>query len=148
MHCLLREINCREVAEYWGRIENKNFMYHRLKGPALHIANIRGEVIQSWYVNGIEYEKREDFLDLIFNDKKQSHPQIIWNNGTKEWHKRISFCDCRPLNRLDDSPAVEYSNGDKEWWVDGKRHRENGPAVIIGNKQYWFENGEFQKCII
>ena len=47
-----------------------------------------------------------------------------------------------------DLPAIEYANGDKEWWFYGKRHRDNGPAVIIGDKQYWFKYGEFIKCIL
>jgi len=28
----------------------------------------------------------------------------------------------------EDGPAEEYSNGYKAWWLNGKRHREDGPA--------------------
>ena len=48
----------------------------------------------------------------------------------------------------EDGPAVIYSNGDFEYWLCGKRHRQDGPAVIVGDKQYFFEFGEFQKCIV
>ena len=36
-----------------------------------------------------------------------------------------------------------YDNGDKEWYLDGKRHREDGPAIewADGNK-WWYLNGE------
>jgi len=29
----------------------------------------------------------------------------------------------------EDCPAIELANGDKEWYVNGKKHRENGPAL-------------------
>jgi len=59
-------------------------------------------------------------------------------NGTKEWY----YWDM--LHRDEDLPAVEYSNGDKEWWYHGKRHRQNGPAAIIGGKEYWYKYGDFE----
>ena len=72
-----------------------------------------------------------------FND----HPSIIYFNGTEEWHESgLLHRHCRP--------AIIYSNGDCEWWHHGKRHRTDGPAVIISNKQYWFIEGEFIKCIV
>ena len=46
------------------------------------------------------------------------------------------------LHRDDDLPAIESDEVDNEWWVDGKRHRENLPAVFYadGGREY-FENG-------
>jgi hypothetical protein len=46
----------------------------------------------------------------------------------------------------EDGPAIECSNGDKEWWVNGKRHREDGPAVEYsdGYKSWWL-NGELHR---
>lgn len=43
----------------------------------------------------------------------------------------------------EDGPAVEYANGDKSWWLNGKRHREDGPAVehADGDKR-WHIDGE------
>jgi hypothetical protein len=42
----------------------------------------------------------------------------------------------------EDGPAVEYSGG-KDWWLNGKRHREDGPAVEYSNggKDWWL-NGK------
>ncbi len=41
----------------------------------------------------------------------------------------------------EDGPAIEYANGYKEWWVNDKRHRTDGPAVEWGNKAWWV-NGQ------
>jgi hypothetical protein len=43
----------------------------------------------------------------------------------------------------EDGPAVEYSNGDKVYYINGKRHREDGPAVEFsdGDKEYYI-NGK------
>ena len=67
-------------------------------------------------------------------------PAIEYANGTKEWRFNGN------LHRDNDLPAIEYANGDKEWWCLGKRHRNKGPAVIIGNKKYWYKKGQFIKC--
>ena len=42
----------------------------------------------------------------------------------------------------EDGPAVEYVDGYKSWYLNGKFHREDGPAVEYenGDKQ-WFLNG-------
>jgi hypothetical protein len=77
------------------------------------------------------------------NNHKYFHsfeePSIIYPNGTKEWYVEDK------LHRSKDLPAVVYPNGDKEWWHFGKRHNKNSPAVIYGNKKYWFCNGDFLK---
>ena len=48
----------------------------------------------------------------------------------------------------EDGPAVELKNGTMEWWIDGQRHRDDGPACIYkdpdeGDFFYeWFRNDE------
>ena len=39
----------------------------------------------------------------------------------------------------EDGPAVEYANGDKEYYINGERHRVNGPAIEYanGDKEYF-----------
>jgi hypothetical protein len=86
-------------------------------------AHIISDGTQFWYKNGIEYTFSK------------------YENGTKEWRDNYGI-----LHNYH-GPAIIYSNGDVEYWVRGKRHRINGPAVIIGKKQYFFEFGEFKKCI-
>lgn len=39
-------------------------------------------------------------------------------------------------------PAIENANGDKGWFLNGLKHRENGPAVEYADgKRKWFLNG-------
>ena len=59
-----------------------------------------------------------------------------YSNGTKEWYLNGKW-------HREDGPAVEYANGDKSWYLNGKCHREDGPAVEYadGTKQWWL-NGE------
>ena len=38
-----------------------------------------------------------------------------------------------------DGPAVEWPNGMKEWWLNGEIHRTDGPAIedSDGTKEWW-----------
>ena len=57
-------------------------------------------------------------------------------NGHKEWLLNGK------LHR-EDGPAVECANGDKEWWLNDKRHREDGPAIEYSSgTKVWFLNGK------
>ena len=42
----------------------------------------------------------------------------------------------------EDGPAIEYANGDKFWYINGQRHREDGPAIEYaeGNKRWYINN--------
>ena len=131
-----------KVIEDWGRFTSKyNFERHRLKAPA--VKEIDGyNIFFTWYFDGMPYTEHKDYWEAIerTGEIKGDFPKIIWKNGAKEW--RGSFLGV--LHRFFE-PAVIYPNGDKEWWYNGMRHRVGGPAVIIGNKQYWFNRGEFIK---
>ena len=39
---------------------------------------------------------------------------------------------------------VSISNGDKAWWLNGKLHREDGPAreYVNGHKEWWLNSKE------
>ena len=42
----------------------------------------------------------------------------------------------------EDGPAIEWTNGRKEWWINGERHREDGPAIVRTNgPNRWYMNG-------
>ena len=60
----------------------------------------------------------------------------VYTNGDKLWYLN-GKC------HREDGPAVEWANGDKSWWLKGKRHREDGPAVewADGDK-LWYLNGK------
>ena len=62
-----------------------------------------------------------------------SSPIRVWKNNKGQYH------------RVDGS-AVEIGgeNGRQEWWLNGKRHRTDGPAVVYNNtsnvsvkQEYW-----------
>ena len=60
----------------------------------------------------------------------------VYDDGTKWW-----YLDGK--RHRTDGPAIEYSDGTKWWYLDGKRHRTDGPAVEYrdGAKE-WYLNGE------
>ena len=61
---------------------------------------------------------------------------IVCNNGDREWY-------LNGKRHREDGPAIEYANGDREWYLNGKHHREDGPAVEWGDGyRLWFLNGE------
>jgi len=60
----------------------------------------------------------------------------VLDNGDKFW-----FLNGK-LHR-EDGPAVEYSDGSKKWYLNGKLHREDGPAIESSDgDKCWFLNGE------
>ena len=60
----------------------------------------------------------------------------VYDNGSKEW------CLNGKLHR-EDGPAVEHTNGTKCWYLNGQRHREDGPAIEwAGGTKHWYLNGE------
>jgi hypothetical protein len=59
----------------------------------------------------------------------------LYSNGSKAWYLNGK------LHR-EDGPAVEYANGTKFWHLNGKRHREDGPAVEWANgTKFWYLGG-------
>jgi hypothetical protein len=53
--------------------------------------------------------------------------------------KLIIESDKMPVNF---TGIVEYSDGDKEWYLNGERHREDGPACEDRDgSKYWYLNG-------
>ena len=59
---------------------------------------------------------------------------IIRTDGTQTWY-------VNGQRHRTDGPAVVNADGDQEWWVNGQRHRLTGPAVIWTNgKKSWFIN--------
>ena len=57
-------------------------------------------------------------------------------NGVKQWR-------LNGKRHREDGPAVEWANGSKQWYLHGKAHREDGPAYesIDGYKE-WSLNGK------
>ena len=60
----------------------------------------------------------------------------VYPNGDKSWYLNGK------LHR-EDGPAIEGADGDKYWWLNGKLHREDGPAIEGANgDKYWWLNGK------
>jgi hypothetical protein len=63
----------------------------------------------------------------------------VYEDGSKEWYLNGK------LHR-EDGPAREYSDGNKVWYLNGKLHREDGPAreYASGYKSWWL-NGKLHR---
>jgi len=60
----------------------------------------------------------------------------IHSSGIKEWYLNGKY-------HREDGPAIEHPNGKKEWLLNGMYHREDGPAVEHPNgTKCWFLNGK------
>jgi len=60
-------------------------------------------------------------------------------NGNKRWYLNGK------LHR-EDGPAVEWIDGHKYWYLNGKCHREDGPAIEWANgSKEWYLNGKHHR---
>ena len=61
-----------------------------------------------------------------------------YTDGSKEW---LVNGRCH----REDGPAIEYADGSKYWYINGKYHREDGPAVVYadGSKFWYFDGDEY-----
>jgi hypothetical protein len=60
----------------------------------------------------------------------------VYPNGSKFWYLNGK------LHR-EDGPAIEWASGGKRWYLNDELHREDGPAIEYpsGTKE-WFLNGK------
>ena len=60
----------------------------------------------------------------------------VYPNGAKSWY-------LNGQRHREDGPAVEYADGSKDWFLNGQQHREDGPACEYadGTKK-WYLNGK------
>ena len=57
-------------------------------------------------------------------------------NGSKLWCLNGKY-------HREDGPAVERANGTKKWYLHGEQHREDGPAVEYANgAKEWYLHGK------
>lgn len=64
-----------------------------------------------------------------------SQPELkIEQDGSKFWYLNGKY-------HREDGPAVEDSNGTKGWFLNGEYHREDGPAIEYPNGiKWWYLN--------
>ena len=57
-------------------------------------------------------------------------------NGNKSWR-------LNGKRHREDGPAIEWYDGEKHWYLNGKLHREDGPAIEFANgTKYWYLNNK------
>ena len=76
----------------------------------------------------------------------QQQPEMkISHTGTKRWYLNGKF-------HREDGPAIEHISGEKQWYLHGNLHRENGPAIEQPNgERHWYLNNRrysFEEYII
>lgn len=60
-----------------------------------------------------------------------------------EWKTRTDWCiEGTKILHREDGPARVYKNGQEEWYINGKRHREGGPAFVNETFEEWFCEGK------
>ena len=65
----------------------------------------------------------------------------------KEYGRGSKYWFLNGKRHREDGPAVEYSNGDKVWYLNGKLHREDGPAIEYanGDKSWFLDSIQYSK---
>ena len=63
-------------------------------------------------------------------------------NSRKECYLKAKLWCLNGKPHREDGPAIECADGTKEWYLNGKRHREDGPAVewADGTKEWWLND--------
>jgi hypothetical protein len=133
-----------------GKIWKKNNKKHRKNKPSIEYENGNEE----YWINGQRHRNpmegpavKYEIKDFYFLGGNQCFLNIQ-ENGTREIYIFKGLLKKFYLysnSNFDSIPSIIYPNGDKEWWSNGLRHRLEGPAVIYGNKHYYFEYGNFIK---
>ena len=60
----------------------------------------------------------------------------VYTTGTKAWY-------LNGKRHREDGPAIECSDGTTEWYLNDKRHREDGPAFEYADgSKSWYLNDE------
>ena len=60
----------------------------------------------------------------------------VYNDGTKTWY-------LNGKRHREDGPACEWGDGAKWWYLKGKLHREDGPACeYTDGTKYWYLKGK------
>jgi len=68
--------------------------------------------------------------------KRIEYKVVVNEYGTKVWYLNGK------LHR-EDGPAIEYASGTKHWYLNGELHREDGPAVeYVSGDKFWCLNGK------
>jgi hypothetical protein len=102
---------------------------HRETGPAVIHTNGNEE----WWFNG--------------NRHRIDAPAFTTEDGREEWYYHGMYH--RPQEGPTTGPAIIYYDENnfqcQEWWIHGKQHRDNAPAIIKQNEEYWYQHGKVHR---
>jgi hypothetical protein len=71
--------------------------------------------------------------------ERLKHDVTVDEKGTERW-----FLNGK--RHREDGPAVIYANGTQKWYRNDLLHREDGPAIVwFDGTHEWWINGEFIK---
>jgi len=63
----------------------------------------------------------------------------VYSDGTQEWYLNGN-------RHREDGPAIIWADGTQVWYINDNRHREDGPAVIRADgTQEWYLNGKLHR---
>ena len=64
---------------------------------------------------------------------------VEYADGDKVWY-------LNGKRHREDGPAVEWTDGTKKWYLNGQLHREDGPAIERANgDKEWYLNGQLHR---
>ena len=63
----------------------------------------------------------------------------VYTNGTKKWFLNGKY-------HREDGPAIECHDGTKKWFLNDKLHREDGPAIEYSDgDKVWYLNDKLHR---
>jgi len=76
----------------------------------------------------------EPELAAIIDKDMKEYTVKVYDNGTKTWYMNGK-------RHREDGPAIECVDGYKAWYINNKFHREDGPAIERANGcKAWYMN--------
>jgi hypothetical protein len=63
----------------------------------------------------------------------------VYTDGSREWY-------LNGKRHREDGPACEWANGSREWHLSGQLHREDGPAIECADgDRFWYLSGQLHR---
>jgi len=76
---------------------------------------------------------------MLYENAMQQPTMTVNRYGNKIWKLNGKY-------HREDGPAIEYANGSKVWYLNGKMHREDGPAYeCVNGYKAWYLNGVWHR---
>ena len=150
-------INKKNVEEKYQVVTNEFSIWDRSNKPVAY--KVGGETMEESYEwlkkNGLE--KLAITISEKFEEENLKELRVGYPNKTNEELKELSrkgysyevdsngnkYWYLNGNRHREDGPAVEWANGSKCWYINGKKHREDGPAIEYKNgSKSWYLSGK------